>query len=176
MKSLSVWFGHHARMNLKKLTHRTFGSVSSLRAACLASLLAVSCAAGAVDVPAMNPGLDSRLSAARLAIADRAWGRAIMELQIVVRDDPGNADAHNLLGYALRKSGPAQLQRALEHYRTALRIDPHHRGAHEYIGEAYLMLGDTDSARRHLQDLERICGGTACEEYQDLAAALKRAR
>lgn len=33
-----------------------------------------------------------------------------------------------------------QLDLAFKHYQRALQLDPRHLGAHEYIGEAYLML------------------------------------
>jgi len=29
---------------------------------------------------------------------------------------------------------------ALKHYKRSIELNPRHRGAHEYIGEAYLML------------------------------------
>ena len=35
-------------------------------------------------------------------------------------------------------------------YEKALAIDPKHRGAHEYIGEAYLTLGNLPKAKEHL--------------------------
>ena len=41
-------------------------------------------------------------------------------------------------------------------YEKALAIDPKHRGAHEYIGEAYLMLGDVAKAKRHLAALDAM--------------------
>ena len=62
------------------------------------------------------------------------------------------------------------------HYRLALRLDPTHRGAHETIGEAYLMDGKPAEARRHLAELERLCGNRTCEEYGDLAGAIDRYR
>ena len=39
-------------------------------------------------------------------------------------------------------------------------------------GEAYLMDNQPALARWHLLELERLCGGRACEEYVDLARAL----
>ena len=63
------------------------------------------------------------------------------------------------------------MDKAFEHYRRALAIDPRHRGAHEYIGEAYLMDNKPDMAQQHLASLEKICG-TTCEEYADLAKAI----
>jgi tetratricopeptide (TPR) repeat protein len=74
-----------------------------------------------------------------------------------------------LLGYANRKSGNLDL--AFKHYNEALRLDPKHRGAHEYIGEAYLMKGDVAKAKDHLAALDRICF-FGCEEYSDLKKAI----
>jgi mannitol/fructose-specific phosphotransferase system IIA component len=59
------------------------------------------------------------------------------------------------------------------HYNEALRIEPTHLGAHEYLGEAYLMVGNLAKAREHLAILERICG--ACHERAKLAAAVASA-
>jgi hypothetical protein len=54
----------------------------------------------------------------------------------------------------------------------ALKINPNHKGAHEYIGEAYLLQGKGAEAEMHLVKLEQICGGRGCEEYQDLAKSI----
>jgi len=89
-----------------------------------------------------------------------------------VREAPQNADVHNLLGYTYRKRPAPDLVKAFEHYQMALRIDPRHKGAHEYIGEAYLLDKRLPEAERHLAELEKICGGTACEEYRDLAQSI----
>jgi tetratricopeptide (TPR) repeat protein len=80
-----------------------------------------------------------------------------------------NADLENYLGYAYRQSG--QLQSAFTHYRRALQLDPRHRGAHEYIGEAYLMANNLTKAEEHLAALQRICL-IPCEEYEDLKNAV----
>lgn len=61
---------------------------------------------------------------------------------------------------------------AFEHYRIALKLEPNHKGAHEYIGEAYLMAKKPAEAERHLAELQRICGNTTCEEDLDLARAI----
>lgn len=123
--------------------------------------------ASAVSTAAADP-----LLAARDAIAAQQWPKAIEQLQAQLPKMNRNADLHNLLGFAYRKQATPQLDKSFEHYRLALEIDPGHRGAHEYIGEAYLMRKQPDKAREHLAVLQRLCGGTACEEYQDLAKAL----
>ena len=61
---------------------------------------------------------------------------------------------------------------AYEHDNTALKLNPNHKGAHEYIGEAYLTDGKPAKAEEHLARLKTICGGSACEEYEDLAKSL----
>jgi hypothetical protein len=63
------------------------------------------------------------------------------------------------------------MDKAFEHYKRALEIDPRHRGAHEYIGEAYLMVGDLASAEKHLAALRSICV-LPCEELDDLRQAI----
>jgi Flp pilus assembly protein TadD len=85
-----------------------------------------------------------------------------------VRDD---ADGHNWLAYAYRKSG--QLEPAFVHYQRALAIEPAHLGAHEYIGEAYLLAGKPADAQKHLRELERLCQAR-CEQYEDLKQAIAR--
>lgn len=133
--------------------------------------------ARAADTPGSNPSVrlpsaSDRLATARKAIDDKDWSRAMRELNAVVREEPRNADAHNLLGYSWRKRETPDITKAFEHYYTALRLDPRHKGAHEYIGQAYLMEKRPAQAEEHLAQLEKICGNTTCAEYQDLAKAI----
>lgn len=107
------------------------------------------------------------------AIKAKDWDRAVYHLAIVVKSEPASADAQNLLGYAYRNQKKFDL--AFVHYNQALRLDPSHRGAHEYAGEAYLLTGNMAKAQEHLAALERICG-KGCEEYQDLARAIAQAK
>ena len=57
------------------------------------------------------------------------------------------------------------------HYQQALRIDPQHRGAHEYMGEAYLMVDNPAKAKEHLAALDKLCF-FPCEEFSDLKKAI----
>jgi tetratricopeptide (TPR) repeat protein len=63
------------------------------------------------------------------------------------------------------------LEQAFRHYHEALRLNPEHRGAHEYIGEAYLAAGNLAKAEEHLRRLETLCQ-SPCEEQVDLRAAI----
>lgn len=118
------------------------------------------------------PSVQDRLANARRAIDAKDWNVAMRELNAAVRDEPMNADVQNLLGYSYRKRATPDLVKAIEHYQTALKIDPRHKGAHEYLGEAYLMKKEPAEAERLLAELEKLCGGRNCEEYRDLAQSI----
>ena len=54
---------------------------------------------------------------------------------------------------------------------TALEHDPKHAGAHEYLGELYMMRGDQEKAMNMLGKLESLVGKNA-KEYKDLLKAI----
>lgn len=141
--------------------------ISTLATACL-----LACSAAQARDTTLEPSASERLVSAQAAIKAQDWSRAQTELRAALREEPRNADIHNLLGYTARKSSIPNLPRAFEHYKTALQINPQHRGAHEYIGEAYLMHKQPAEAQKHLVALENICGNQTCEEYADLAKAI----
>ncbi|MBL6927775.1 MAG: tetratricopeptide repeat protein [Rhodospirillales bacterium] len=109
--------------------------------------------------------VDPDYAAGRKAWKAKDWTRAIPLLQKAVATDPKNANAYNLLGYSLRHVG--KIDAALKSYDKALTINPKHKGAHEYIGEAYLQLGNVGKAEEHLKALDGICF-FGCEEYTEL--------
>ena len=113
--------------------------------------------------------IDPAIKQANRAIKDKDWNKAIEVLNAAVFRDTNNAEAYNLLGYSERMNG--NLDAAFKHYERALVLDPDHRGAHEYIGEAYLMAGNLPKAEEHLNKLDKICF-FSCEEYTDLKAAV----
>ncbi|MBC7780688.1 MAG: tetratricopeptide repeat protein [Proteobacteria bacterium] len=126
--------------------------------------------AHAVDTePAPTQRIHPDLTAARAAIKAKDFKRAVTLLERVARDEPKNADAFNLLGYAHRNLGNFDV--AIKHYETALTLDPKHLAAHEYIGEAYLQMNNPAKAEEHLTRLEQLCR-RGCEELADLRASL----
>jgi len=113
---------------------------------------------------------DSQYAEADRAVKRGDYPAAIRLLEGVVAKDQSNADAYNLLAYSIRKSGdPAK---SIPIYEKALAIDPKHKGAHEYIGEAYLMLDNLPKAKEHLGTLNSLCMIT-CGEYRDLKRAVE---
>jgi tetratricopeptide (TPR) repeat protein len=110
------------------------------------------------------------LAEARTAIAAKKWSDAMVSLKTAAELEPTNADVQNLLGFSSRNLGdyPA----AMKYYDVALKLNPKHIGALEYQGIAYLKLGQAGKAKANLASLKKICGAD-CEEYKDLAKALK---
>jgi tetratricopeptide (TPR) repeat protein len=113
---------------------------------------------------------DPQYTAAVKAIKAKEYAKAIPLLEGVTQREPQNADAYNWLAYATRKNGDPRA--SIPIYQKALAIDPKHKGAHEYIGEADLMLGDLPKAKEHLKTLDSLCFIT-CEEYRDLKRAVQ---
>jgi Flp pilus assembly protein TadD len=89
------------------------------------------------------------------------------------RRHPEQADLQNILGYAHRNL--KQYDLAFVHYKRAIEIEPRHRGAHEYIGETYLLTGDLAGAEKHLDALRQICL-LPCDELRDLDKAVAQYR
>ena len=156
--------------------HRSFMLCSALA---LVALVAVSplraYAAGGGGGDSAGPATrakpdDPDYTAAVRAIKAEKYATAIPLLQGVVARDNLNADAYNWLAYATRKNGDAA--GSLPIYEKALAIDPKHRGAHEYMGEAYLVLGNVAKAKEHLTVLDKLCF-LPCEEYRDLKKAVE---
>ena len=140
----------------------------------LAVAIAMPLATPAADTPEPAPAAAADpLTPARAHIEARRWSDAIAALRKV--NASGSADWNNLMGYALRKQTPPDLEGAQRHYDAALRIDPRHRGALEYSGELALMKGDLPTAEARLAALSRLCS-SPCEPLDDLQAAIARYR
>ncbi len=125
---------------------------------------------GTPDSP-QTQNIDYQAGLDAIQVSD--WEKAIANLNIAAVAEPANADLQNWLGYAYRHVG--KYDEAFDHYRAALQLDPSHRGAHEYVGETYLLTGNKAKAREHLAALERICG-KQCAEYIELQTAIATAK
>ncbi len=137
--------------------------------------LCIACAAraagGGGEGSARTMTADPVIASVQAFIARKDWSSAQATLLTALASNANDADYHNLYAYAVRKSAQPDMQVVFAHYAQALRIDPRHRGAHEYAGEAYLMVNDLPRAKEHLAALDKLCI-LSCEEYRDLKQAI----
>jgi Tfp pilus assembly protein PilF len=115
--------------------------------------------------------VDPTYERANQAILRSDWTGAQSVLKDALARDPNNADYHNLYAYSLRKGPNPDMSLVFQHYNEALRIDPKHKGANEYLGEAYLMVGNLPKAKEQLATLDKICF-FSCREYSELKASI----
>ena len=107
-------------------------------------------------------------------VYNKKFDKSIKLLEkIAKRKDLGDkkADVYNLLGFSYRKHSEPNLDKAFDAYQTALEANPEHLGAHEYLGELYITLGNMAKANEMLLKLENIAG-TKTMEYTKLKKAI----
>ena len=83
------------------------------------------------------------------------------------------ADIYNLLGFSYRKLSKPDLDKSFAAYMMAIELEPAHLGAHEYLGELYLMLENKSMALEMLAKLE-VMAGKSSKEYLDLEKAINQ--
>jgi predicted Zn-dependent protease len=148
----------HARLAAAVLLPLAFAAVP---------VLAAGTDSGASTAPAAQSGY----AEAKAAVDAGRYPEALKLLAAVIKAEPRNADALNLMGYSNRKMN--RMAEAARYYDAALKADPKHLGALEYQGEMFVETGDYTSARANLNRLAALCG--KCAEYNDLHAALMAA-
>jgi Tfp pilus assembly protein PilF len=115
---------------------------------------------------------DPVIRAAKDGIAKQDWVRTQELLKKAIASNPNNADYHNLYAFTTRKGPNPNMNLVFSEYALALKIDPKHLGAHEYLGEAYLQTNDLAKAKEQLAALDKLCV-YGCEEYSDLKRSVK---
>jgi len=154
-----------------RISHREIAKdIRRIVAMLLLSLLGAA-AAAADSSPSPSVRRDPVLERFDAAKDQQDWVAAAAVMREALGANPNNADYHNLYAYSLRKGGAQDMDQVFKHYNEALRIDPKHRGAHEYLGEAYLMVGNVAKAKEELSTLDKLCF-FPCGEYSDLKKAI----
>ena len=119
--------------------------------------------------------INSLYQLAEKHIYNKKYDKSLKLLKkLTKREDLGTrrADIYNLLGFSYRKLENPELDKSFAAYMMALEIDPEHAGAHEYLGELYLMRDQKNQAMRMLSKLENLVGKNA-DEYKDLLQAIE---
>lgn len=90
-----------------------------------------------------------------------------------LRSAPDQADPRiqTLIGFTLRKLG--HVDEAMGYYQRVLAAHPERTTTRQYLGEAFLQIGDVGRAREQLAEIGNRCG-TACEDYQLLAVEIAK--
>lgn len=113
-------------------------------------------------------GDDSIYLAGRALARDGRYDEAITMLTKAT--DKTDPRILNYLGYSHRKAGRVVV--GLGYYQEALLNNPDYTLVREYMGEAYLQLGEVAKAREQLVEIERRCG-IGCSEYSQLAERIE---
>lgn len=88
---------------------------------------------------------------AEIHLKRRKYKHAHRHLTAALRHQPDNARYHYLLGAALHAEEGADLERAGEHYRRALELDPNHVQCLADYGHLLLRLGQTEEGLQRLR-------------------------
>ena len=127
------------------------------------------------DSTTTSDQINSLYELAEKHIYNKKYDKSLKLLKkLTKREDLGTrrADIYNLLGFSYRKLDNPELDKSFAAYMMALELDPEHPGAHEYLGELYLMRDQKDEALKMLSKLESLVGKNA-EEYKDLLKAIE---
>ncbi len=96
---------------------------------------------------------------------------AIKYLLKAAKTSPDNPDVYNLLGFSHRKLD--KLEESFMYYNRALKLNPRHLGANEYIEELYLRTNNLKKAEEHLKILDDICF-FGCVEHDELKESIEK--
>ena len=96
------------------------------------------------ETPPM-PGVEAYNQGVRLMKKEK-FPEAQAKFEEALAANPELAEAHNNLGYSLRKQGTAHYAEALEHYNEAIAMKPKLAEAYMYRGVLHMLMGHEDLA------------------------------
>ena len=135
------------------------------RSGCAASIVSGRGPAAAA-APAQQQA--NAFGAARALILSGKYDAGIAAMKALGYDD--HPDVASSIGFAYAKLG--NLNEARAWYSKALAADPNHLATWGYSGALFVVQGDIEKARRDLDRVKALCGGTTCREYQELNALI----
>jgi tetratricopeptide (TPR) repeat protein len=101
----------------------------------------------------LPPGVAEETQArlGEIQLQRKRFRRAGRHFTVALRYDPDNARYHQLLAASLRDQGKEQYERAAEHYRRALELNPEQVESLTGLGLLYLRMGKTDEGIAQLR-------------------------
>jgi tetratricopeptide (TPR) repeat protein len=86
----------------------------------------------------------------------KEWAGAQQQFEAAIALNDKLAEAHNNLAYVLRKQGPQNYAKSLEHYNRAIALKPKLAEAYMYRGALHALNGKADLARADYDLLVRM--------------------
>lgn len=143
-----------------------------LSALAMAAVLLYALSGAAAMTTSETPDSSDAMKQAEALVNDGKYNSATEKLMEVLKADPQNADAWNLLGFSSRMMG--KFDEAEKQYTNALKISPDHTGALNYMGQMFVQTGRMENARDMLARLASACG--TCKEFTQLETAIREGK
>jgi tetratricopeptide (TPR) repeat protein len=86
----------------------------------------------------------------------KKFAEAQVKFEQALAENANFAEAHNNLGYSLRKQGPQNYSKALEHYNRAIQLKPNLAEAYEYRGVLFLKMGRIADSEKDVATLKTL--------------------
>jgi len=106
----------------------------------------------------------------RTWMRNREWNGNALLYAAAYRDGPNSIGVLQLYGDWLSRND--ETAKGIGLLKKALEIDPGYIDAHRSLADAYLQSGDSESARRHLETIDRLAPGAV--SYNNLGVAYAR--
>ena len=107
---------------------------------------------------------------AKALVKSKKFDKAVEMLEELLKDKKNANNPDILNDYAFSLRNLKQFDKAEKFYLAALKIDPKHVGANEYLGELYLQTKRPEQAKKILEILKN-CN---CEEYKELKEKVEK--
>lgn len=117
----------------------------------------VALAAGSSSRPARDsrPGVAQYNSGVKYMKKGK-YEKAQAKFEAALAKNPNMAEAHNNLGYSLRKQGPENYEEALRHYDRAIELNAKLAEAYMYRGVLHMLMGNEDKALEDHRTLTKL--------------------
>ena len=107
---------------------------------------------------------------AKTLVKSKKFDKAVVMLEELLKDSKNSSNPDILNDYAYSLRNLKQYDKAEKFYLAALKINPKHVGANEYLGELYLQTKRPEEAKKRLEVL-KTCN---CEEYKELKEKIEK--
>jgi tetratricopeptide (TPR) repeat protein len=104
----------------------------------------------------VGPSAESVYNEGVALMKARNYASARAKFEEALKLKPNFADAHNNLAFCLRKQNPANYEKSLDHYNTAIKLNPKLARAYEYRGVLLLQMNRKADAEKDLATLKQL--------------------